>query len=121
MNILVDMNLSPEWVSIFQQHGHESVHWTKVGDKNAPDTEILLWAKENGYVIFTHDLDFCAIIAATGADSPSVLQLRAQDITPGNAENVLLDAISKFEKYIDAGALISIDMENSRARLLPLK
>ncbi len=121
MNILVDMNLSPEWVSILQLHGYKSIHWSNIGSKNAPDTEILSWAKENNYVIFTHDLDFCAIIAATGAYSPSVLQLRAQDITPGNAKNVLLAAIVKFKKYIEAGALISIDMENSRARLLPLK
>jgi predicted nuclease of predicted toxin-antitoxin system len=38
------------------------------------------WANDNGYVVFTHDLDFGALLATTHAQGPSVIQIRTQDI-----------------------------------------
>ncbi|HEX7505517.1 MAG TPA: DUF5615 family PIN-like protein, partial [Polyangia bacterium] len=35
----------------------ESVHWSEVGDPRASDLAIMTWAYDNGFVIFTHDLD----------------------------------------------------------------
>jgi hypothetical protein len=29
--ILVDMNLSTEWISLLQAAGHQAVHWSDVG------------------------------------------------------------------------------------------
>ena len=121
MKILLDMNLSPEWVSVLSSNGHTAIHWNTIGKRNAPDSEILLWARENGYAVFTHDLDFCAILAATGADSPSVIQMRVQDINPNHTKDVLLSVLSRFEEQLEAGVLLSVDLEKSRARLLPLK
>lgn len=59
MKIVLDMNLPPIWVEFLSQHGIEVVHWTNVGDKRAPDTEIMLWAAENEHMVFTHDLVGC--------------------------------------------------------------
>ena len=53
--------------------GIEAVHWTAVGDPRAPDDELLRYAREHGYVVFTHDLDFGALLALTRAHSPSVI------------------------------------------------
>lgn len=44
VKILVDMNLSPDWVGYLQSHGWESVHWSMVGDPTAPDRAIMDWA-----------------------------------------------------------------------------
>ena len=93
-------------------------HWHTA---NAPDREILGWAKAQGHVLFTHDLDIGAILAATSADAPSVIQIRTQDVTPDQAKNLLLSALRRFVKDLDQGVLISIDEEKSRVRLLPLK
>ena len=76
MKILLDMNLSPEWVSFLEQAGFACVHWSTVGDPRAPDWELLAWARERGYVLFTHDLDFGALLAATRDRGPSVIQVR---------------------------------------------
>jgi len=65
MKILIDMNLSPAWVSVLEEAGHIASHWSTVGSLNASDREILLWTKTNGYLLFTHDLDFGAILAVT--------------------------------------------------------
>ena len=58
MKFLVDMTLSPLWVPFLASHGFEAIHWSTVGQPWAPDTEILAFAADNGYIVFTHDLDF---------------------------------------------------------------
>jgi len=121
MKILIDMNLSPAWVSVLQEAGHTASHWSNIGSLNAPDREVLLWAKANGYLLFTHDLDFGAILAATEAEGPSVIQIRAQDVSPDHVKTVLLNIINQFSENLLQGALISVDEEKSRVRLLPLK
>ena len=62
-----------------------------------------------------------AILAATNADAPSVIQIRTQDVTTDGAKDLLLNALKRFEKDLLRGALISLDEEKSRARLLPLR
>ena len=121
MKILIDMNLSPTWVSVLKEAGHTAIHWSAIGAANAPDRDILEWAKIQGHVLFTHDLEIGAILAATEADAPSVIQIRTQDVTPDHAKDLLLNVLKRFEKDLRQGALISIDEEKSRVRLLPLR
>jgi predicted nuclease of predicted toxin-antitoxin system len=121
MKILIDMNLSPAWVPVLEEAGHTASHWATIGSVNAPDREILTWAKANGYVLFTHDLDFGAILAATEAEGPSVVQIRAQDISPDHVKSLLLNIIQRFAGNLLQGALISVDEGKSRVRLLPLR
>ena len=35
MKILIDMNLSPRWVEVFDDEGWESAHWSTIGDFGA--------------------------------------------------------------------------------------
>jgi predicted nuclease of predicted toxin-antitoxin system len=70
MRLLLDMNLSPSWVGFLRESGVEAVHWSTVGDPRASDATIMAWARHGGYVVFTHDLDFSALLAATEATGP---------------------------------------------------
>lgn len=121
MKILIDMNQSPEWVEVLEREGIHAVHWSKVGHPGATDREIMQWAKLNAYSVFTHDLDFSAILAATAADGPSVIQVRNQNITPYVLAKELVQALRQYEFYLEEGALITIGNEKLRARILPLK
>jgi predicted nuclease of predicted toxin-antitoxin system len=76
LRLLVDMNLSPDWVGELARHGYASVHWSAVGDPRAADTLIMEWARANDYAVFTHDLDFGTALALIHADGPSVIQVR---------------------------------------------
>ena len=107
MKILIDMNLSPKRIDVFKTAGYECLHWSEVGSPNTSDREIFLWARTNGFVVFTHDLDFGTILAATNADSPSVLQLRTQDISPKRIGESVLSAFKQFENLLAEGALVS--------------
>ena len=67
MRLLVDMNLSPEWVGFLQSAGWEAIHWSTVGNPRAEDEEIMAWARAQKHVVFTHDLDFGTLLALTRA------------------------------------------------------
>lgn len=121
MKILIDMNLSPDWVKTFAAENIESVHWSSVGDQQAEDAEIIKYARTNNYVIFTHDLDFGTILALTQTESPSVIQVRAQDIMPGHLANTLVPVLRENESFLVTGALIVVDETRARVRILPLK
>jgi predicted nuclease of predicted toxin-antitoxin system len=121
MKLLIDMNLSPQWVSALGKAGWEAIHWSLVGRPNASDREIFDYATSHGYVVFTNDLDFGAILAATNADYPSVIQIRAEDVTPEHLFDLVVSALHQFTEYLDEGALITVDDRKFRARILPLR
>jgi predicted nuclease of predicted toxin-antitoxin system len=120
MKILVDMNLSPDWVEVLTRHGYTAVHWSTVGDPRADDPVLMQWARANDYVVFTHDLDFGTVLALTQAESPSVIQVRTQDVTPNHLEGMVIDALTKHESLLESGVLIVLDESKSRVRILPL-
>ncbi len=52
------------------------MHWSGIGKADARDEEIMQWARTNGCIVFTHDLDFGSALALTKATGPSVIQIR---------------------------------------------
>ena len=63
VKLVVDMNLSPNWISLLESHGWSAVHWSQVGDPRASDTTIMEWAVTHERMVFAHDLDLGAIPA----------------------------------------------------------
>jgi predicted nuclease of predicted toxin-antitoxin system len=121
MKILIDMNLSPDWVMAFTSENIESIHWSNAGNPQAKDQEIMEYARKNDYVVFTHDLDFGTILALTQSESPSVIQVRSQDIMPNTLMKMLVSVLRDHEASIRLGALVTIDEIRARVRILPLK
>lgn len=121
MKLVLDMNLSPQWVPVLKQAGHEALHWSGIGDPAAPDRTIMQWAHAHDRIVFTHDLDFSALLAATQADGPSVLQVRTQDVLPAALAPTVLAALKQFHEALEAGAIVTIDAARVRARILPLR
>jgi predicted nuclease of predicted toxin-antitoxin system len=120
MRILIDMNLSPAWTDALSRSGIESVHWSQVGQPDASDKDILEWAAEHNFVVFTHDLDFGTLLAAHKTMCPSVIQIRTQDVTPAFLLKTVTLALQQFKNYIEKGALITIDNNRARVRVLPI-
>jgi predicted nuclease of predicted toxin-antitoxin system len=121
MKILVDMNLSPQWIPALKQAGIEAVHWSSVGDLRAPDHLIMDFARKHDYIVFTHDLDFGTILAATQAEAPSVIQIRTRDITPAYLCRTVISLLRQCKENLETGALISLDENRHRVRILPLE
>jgi predicted nuclease of predicted toxin-antitoxin system len=120
LQILVDMNLSPDWVGALANHGWISTHWSAVGDPKATDRAIMEWARRKRHIVFTHDLDFGTMLALTHASGPSVLQIRGQDVLPDHLAPTVVAALTRHATDLAAGALVVIDESKSRVRILPI-
>jgi predicted nuclease of predicted toxin-antitoxin system len=120
MKFLVDMNLSPLWVTYLADQGFEAAHWGRIGQPEASDSEIFDFAADNDWIVFTHDLDFGTLLATLRSSAPSVLQVRSQDVLPSAIGEIVLRAIRAAEPYFGAGALVTVDPSRHRIRLLPI-
>lgn len=121
MKILIDMNLSPLWRETLEAAGHQAVHWVEIGDRRAPDSDLLAWAAANAHIVFTHDLDFSRLLARSGASSPSVIQVRTLDPLPESLGLALLAYLDQFAAELQAGAIVIIEPGRARARILPIR
>lgn len=120
MRVLIDMNLSPAWEQFLVANGLEARHWVNVGDPRASDEELLAWARREGFIVFTHDLDFSVILARTAASGPSVIQLRSQRVLPDDLGAEVLDALLRTADALLTGAIVTIDDHAARVRVLPI-
>lgn len=121
MKIIIDMNLSPDWVAALAAAGHDAVHWASLGRLNESDARILDRAAQDAAVVLTADLDFGELLAAGGAPSPSVVILRVADKAPAASAVAVLNFLRIYESELRAGALVSVDVQRARVRLLPLR
>jgi predicted nuclease of predicted toxin-antitoxin system len=94
MRLLVDMNVSPDICALLRAAGHEAVHWSTLGAPTASDESITVYASDHDFVVLTHDLDFGAILAATHADGPSVIQVRTGDVLSDKFVSLVSTAVN---------------------------
>ncbi len=121
MKIVLDMNIPQGWVEFLEAQGHEAIHWREIRQIRAEDTEIMEWARQNQFIVFTHDLDFGSLLYSTNANKPSVIQLRMENIVPSVAGNMVVEALNTVSKALENGAIVTIDPKRHRIRLLPLR
>ena len=121
MNVLVDMNLTPRWVRFFASNGISAVHGSTVGAPTAPDSELMKWARDNDHVVFTHDLDFSALVATIGAIGPSVIQIRTLDVLPDAIGVQVVAMLRAHEADLVRGAILTFDGATARVRILPIR
>jgi predicted nuclease of predicted toxin-antitoxin system len=121
MKLLIDMNLSPRWVRTLVDAGFDAEHWSSLGEANATDAAIMTFARTNGYIVLTHDLDFSAILAATKGEKPSVIQIRSEDVSPETIGKSVVEALRQMSDLLEQGALLTVDPVRARLRALPLE
>jgi predicted nuclease of predicted toxin-antitoxin system len=120
VKIVIDMSLSPTWVEYLNAAGMQALHWSDLGDARAKDRLIMAYARDHGFVVFTHDLDFGNILAVTQALGPSVIQVRTQDPVPQAIGELVVSAIQMYRSLLERGALVTIEPDKLRARVLPI-
>ena len=121
MKILIDMNLSPNWAGFLKSAGVEALHWSEVGLAYAPDSALMIWAAEHGFIVLTNDLDFGIALATANMEKPSVVQIRGDDLRSASIGNQVMLALRQLQAELEEGALVTIDLKRTRLRLLPLR
>lgn len=82
MRLPIDMNLTPRWVQYLSEAGFEAIHWSAAGDPTAEDRKICEYARENGFVVITNDMDFPQILSQTRQSAHSIVLLRGIRLCP---------------------------------------
>jgi len=121
MRLLLDMNLSPRWVEVLSGRGHECYHWSQIGAGDDPDDALLEWARTHDAVLITADLDFGLLLARSGTSKPSLVQIRGKGTLPGDIAAALADALDACAAYLAQGALVTVESERHRVRVLPIQ
>lgn len=121
MKLLVDMNLSPEWLPVLEQAGWQACHWSTLGSPTAPDTDLLASAREHGQVLLTQDLDFAELLFHTQAGAPSVVLLRLRNELDSAQQARVCALLRTAAAVLETGALLVIDERRARFRRLPIE
>jgi len=119
--VVIDNCLPVSWVNFLRQNGQVARHWREIGAPDAPDIQILQWATEHDAVILTQDLDFTKLLFQSRANLPSIIQLRVDDVRPQNVGEEVVLILKQYQQDLQTGALITINANKSRLRILPLQ
>jgi len=117
----VDMNLSPEWLTVLQESGWQASHWSTVGSPTAADTDLLDWARQHGWVLLTQDLDFAELLFHTQAGTLSVVLLRLRNELDSAQQGRVCTLLRTAATALETGALLVIDERRARLRRLPIE
>lgn len=118
MKLVVDMNLSTDWVAPLREGGIDTVHWSEVGTQDASDGAIMVWSREHGAIVLTRDLDFGAALIVYSLPSPSVIQLRMKQIRPERHVALVRRALALHGARLERGAIVTVEEHRIRARVL---
>jgi predicted nuclease of predicted toxin-antitoxin system len=80
----------------------------------------MAYAGDKGYAVLTNDLDFSAILAATRGSKPSVIQIHAADTRPEMILEQVFQALVQCSTELETGALVTVEVNKTRLRILPL-
>jgi predicted nuclease of predicted toxin-antitoxin system len=59
-------------------------------------------------------------LALTKAEKPSVIQVRTQNVTIAHLSKMVIPTIETYEDLLIKGALLILDEDKKRIRILPL-
>ncbi len=121
MKFLADMGISPRSVEYLRGKGYDAVHLSEEGLERLADSEVLAKGRAEGRVVLTHDLDFGELMAASGADLPSVVIFRLRDMRPERVNRYLEEIIEGYGELLERGVIMSVVEGRIRVRALPIE
>jgi predicted nuclease of predicted toxin-antitoxin system len=120
MRLLADVNVSRRVVERLRSRGWDVIRVPEIMDPRSPDYDILSEARRRQAVRVSHDQDFGAILAISGATAPSFVNLRVSDVDADRVARTIADALRTAEADLLAGAVVTLDDAGMRVHQLPL-
>ena len=121
MKFLVDESLSHRVAEALRAAVHDAIH--VVADLHlggSADPELLAFAREESRVIVAADTDFGELLALGQGTLPSVVLFRREQRRPHEQAQTLLDNLDQFQNALESGAIVVIEAQRIRVRLLPI-
>ena len=120
MRFLVDLNMSPITVSLFNDMGHDAIAVKDVMPPSSPDTDIVAKAVEENRVVVTMDSDIPSLIAESHSAEPSVIFIRISNQPVEVVNRALTRALPDIYDDLSFGAIVVIGLVRQRIRRLPI-
>lgn len=123
IKLLADMVISPKTVSFLRDNGYNAIRVSELGMlSNTSDMQIIDYARDNGYILITMDLDFGYILAYTKQRRPSVIIFRLSNPEPTNVNRLLVELLNdnSIIRKLEEGSIIIVEDSRIRIRRLPL-
>lgn len=121
MKFLLDQGLPRATVRYLQDLGITADHVGDLGLAAASDATILSTGRDRGAVVVTLDSDFHALLAFSGASSPSVIRIRVEGLKGQDVASIIGQVIEAIESDLIAGAAATVTNRRLAVRRLPLK
>ncbi len=120
MKLLLDQGLPRSAASILREAGIDTIHVGEIGLSTAGDAVVLQRGHDEGRIIVTLDSDFHAILALSGAMTPSVIRIRIEGLHGKKTASLIQRVITLYEEDLDQGAVVTVQPGRVRIRRLPL-
>ena len=101
MRFLADAGVSPDTVALLTRLGHDAIHVRALDMHRAQDQERVDYARSEGRVTVTFDLDFGDILALGVLDRPSVILLRLSDERRAEVDSQVNAVVAEQEAALD--------------------
>jgi predicted nuclease of predicted toxin-antitoxin system len=118
MRFLLNMNVCRAIADTLKELGQECVHARDVGLATADDRAVVEFARRDGRVIVTHDLDYGDLLMLSEGPGPSAIIFRLRRSSPSNMCQRLKEAWEPIRGAVQEGAIVVI--EDAAVRIRPL-
>ena len=100
IRLLADVHISPKTVEDLQEQGYEIIRSSEVLPANAPDINILEFARIKNWVVLTQDLDFSMLVALSRYSQPSLTTLRLSSAKPDHRDPKTVGCLASNRKSL---------------------
>jgi predicted nuclease of predicted toxin-antitoxin system len=120
MRLLLDMGAALQTAISLRGQGLDVVHIRELGMQRASDEDIAKLAAAENRVLVTFDLDFSRILALQRMAKPSVVLYRLERYTTEGITGSILKLMRDHSQSLEAGAIVIVEPDRTRIRLLPI-
>lgn len=121
MKFLVDMPLSPRLVVWLQEQGHDASHAMHLSLDRATDATILEYARNEGRMVITADLDYPRLLALAHAEGPGLILFRGGNYSEREAGERRVRALEAIPTDDLPTLVVVIEKGRMRRSRLPLE
>ena len=118
--LLLDQGLPRSAVALLRDVGWDVQHVADIGMSRALDSEILEYARVEKRVCVTLDADFHALLAVSGAGSPSTVRVRIEGLNGHALAELLKKVWPMIREDLESGAMATVTERSVRLHHLPI-
>lgn len=118
--VLLDQGLPRSAAGLLRALGWDVQHVSERGMSQATDATIIDLARLEARVVVTLDADFHALLAVSGASTPSVMRIRMEGLKAEQLVSLMQRVFALAGNDLETGAMVTVQDENIRIKRLPI-